>query len=119
MRSVLEGEILATDPKPFKMVKSVFQSCMNKELIEKRGMEPLRSVLKKLGGWPVLEGSSWKGDGFKWYEQMYRHREMGYSVDYFYDFSVTTDLKVHITLQITQELLCKLLEELQLEDNGS
>ena len=51
-------------------------------------------VLKELGGWPVLEGSKWNGDGFKWYEQMYRHREIGFSVDYFYDFSVSTDLKV-------------------------
>ena len=90
----MEGDILATDPKPFQMAKSVFQSCMNKELIEKRGVEPLMEVLKELGGWPVLEGSKWNGDGFKWYEQMYKHREIGFSVDYFYDFSVSTDLKV-------------------------
>ena len=30
---------------------------------------------------------------FRRYEQVYKFREYGYSVDYFVDFSVTTDLK--------------------------
>ena len=34
MRGLLEGEIKASDPKPFQMAKSVFQSCMDKETIE-------------------------------------------------------------------------------------
>ena len=93
MRALLEGDIHATDPKPFQMVKSVFQSCMNRELIEARGLEPVRAILKKLGGWPLLEGSDWNGKGFKWHELIYKFREMGFSVDYFYDFSVVTDLK--------------------------
>ena len=76
------------------MAKAVYQSCMNKELIERRGLEPVKAVLKRLGGWPLLEGAGWDGAGFRWYEQMYRHRELGFSVDYFYDFSVSTDLKV-------------------------
>jgi predicted metalloendopeptidase len=89
----LEGDIEASEPKPFQMAKSVFQSCMNKERIEERGFTPLKSVLKKMGGWPLLEGPSWDQDGFKWYEMVYKFRDMGYSVDYFVDFSVTTDLK--------------------------
>ena len=89
----MEGEIAASEPKPFRMAKSVFQSCMNKERIEELGFSPLKSVLKKMGGWPLLEGSSWDQDGFKWYEMVYKFRENGYSVDYLVDFSVTTDLK--------------------------
>ena len=91
---MLGGDIVATEPKPFQMAKSVYQSCMNKELIEKKGLEPVKSILKKLGGWPLLEGIEWKDEGFKWYEQMYKHREHGFSVDYIIDFSVSTDLKV-------------------------
>ena len=91
---MLGGEILATEPKPFQMAKSVYQACMNKELIEQRGLEPAKAIIKRLGGWPLLEGADWAGEeGFKWYEQMYRHRELGFSVDYLYDFSVSTDLK--------------------------
>ena len=91
---MLGGDIVATEPKPFQMAKSVYQSCMNKELIEKKGLEPVKNILKKLGGWPLLEGIEWKDEGFKWYEQMYNHREHGFSVDYIIDFSVSTDLKV-------------------------
>jgi len=93
VRGLLGGDIVATEPKPFQMAKSVYQSCMNKELIEKKGLEPVKSILKKLGGWPLLEGIEWKDEGFKWYEQMYNHREHGFSVDYIIDFSVSTDLK--------------------------
>ena len=94
MRGLLGGEIKATEPKPFQMAKSVYQACMNKELIEQRGLEPVMAIIKRLGGWPLLEGAEWTGEkDFKWYEQMYRHRDLGFSVDYLYDFSVSTDLK--------------------------
>jgi len=93
VRGLLEGEIKASDPKPFQMAKSVFQSCMDKETIEAAGLEPLKVILKKLGGWPLLEGPAWNEEGYKWYEMNYKFRENGYSVDYLVDFSVTTDLK--------------------------
>ena len=67
---------------------------MNKELIEQRGLEPVKAIIERLGGWPLLEGADWAREkDFKWYEQMYRHRDLGFSVDYLYDFSVSTDLK--------------------------
>ena len=93
VRGLLEGGIEASDPKPFLMAKSVFQSCMNKEKIEELGITPLKRVLRRMGGWPLLEGNSWDKDDFKWYDMVYRFRDMGYSVDYLVDFSVTTDLK--------------------------
>jgi len=93
VRGLLEGEIKPNDPKPFQMAKSVFQSCMDKETIEANGLEPLKMILKKMGGWPLLEGPAWNEEGYKWYEMTYKFRENGYSVDYLVDFSVTTDLK--------------------------
>ena len=66
---------------------------MNKEVIGERGVAPLLSVLKAMGGWPVLEGPSWDRDGFKWYEMVYRFRDMGYPVDYLIDFKVVLDVK--------------------------
>lgn len=50
-------------------------------------------LLKKLGGWPVLEGDNWDAGSFSWLQSVYKFREVGFSVDYFLDFSVTTDLK--------------------------
>ena len=89
----MEGGIEASDPKPFRMAKSVFQACMDKEKIEERGLAPLLSILKRMGGWPVIEGYSWYQGVFKWYDMVYKFRDMGYSVDYLVDFSVTMDLK--------------------------
>ena len=85
--------LFPSNPKPYRLVKSLYQSCMNKEVIGERGVAPLLSVLKAMGGWPVLEGPSWDRDGFKWYEMVYRFRDMGYPVDYLIDFKVVLDVK--------------------------
>lgn len=93
VRGLLEIPVSGEEPKPFKLVKAVFQSCMNTELITDLGLQPLKNILKSLGGWPVLEGAAWSPEGFKWYESVYKFRKQGYSIDYLVDFSVTTDLK--------------------------
>ena len=49
-------------------------------------------MVKKLGGWPVLE-KDWNDGEFSWKDSVYKFRKEGFSVDYFIDFSVTTDLK--------------------------
>ena len=90
---LLEDPNHPNEPKPFRMARDVYKSCMDKERIESLGTEPLKGILTALGGWPVLEGESWDGANYIWYEQVYKFRAMGYSVDYFVDFSVTTDLK--------------------------
>lgn len=95
---LLEENSQPGESKPIRMAKDLFKSCMDKENIEAIGLDPIKAILKQLGGWPVLEGEEWdkKYNGDKpyiWYEQVYKFRELGYSVDYFVDFSVTTDLK--------------------------
>lgn len=62
-------------------------------LIEERGLDHVKILLKKLGGWPVLEGTEWNVGEFTWLQSVYKFRDAGFSVDYFIDFSVTTDLK--------------------------
>lgn len=60
--------------------------------IEELGLEPSKTVLKRLGGWPVLE-ENWDEGSFDWRQSVYKFRKEGFSVDYFFDFSVTADLK--------------------------
>ena len=50
-------------------------------------------MLDKFGGWPVVIGDSWNEEEFVWYEMIYKFREVGYSIDYFVDFSIVADLK--------------------------
>ena len=93
---LLEEDPDSNDAKPFIMPRAVYKYCMDKEQIEHLGLQPLRDILKALGRWTGLEGPgctrSLKGKTFNWYQQVYKFRCMGYSVDSFVDFSVTTDL---------------------------
>ena len=89
----MESEIEGEEPKPFRMAKAVYQSCMDTETIERMGLGPLKKVLKEMGGWPLLEDNWSEGENYKWYDMIYKFRDHGYSVDYMVDFSVTTDLK--------------------------
>lgn len=66
---------------------------MNKTAIESDGMKNINQILKELGGWPLLEGSNWNDGEFDWRQSVYKFRKVGYSVDYFMDFSVGVDVK--------------------------
>jgi neprilysin len=45
--------------------KNLFKSCMNYDIIEKRGIAPLLELLEKFGGWPLLD-DSWDEKKFDW-----------------------------------------------------
>lgn len=92
---ILEEESPRGEAKPFRMARDVYKSCMDIGKIEEMGLEPIKKIINDLGGWPVLLGpdEAWVDTNYIWYEQVYKFRKYGYSVDYFIDFSVTTDLK--------------------------
>ena len=88
MRELVEGDITAGEAKPFRLVKSMYKSCMNQKKIEEKGLAPLKSIPKDLGGWPLLEGDSWKQEGYKWCNMVYKFREEGIPLNNFVDVSV-------------------------------
>ncbi|KAJ6637130.1 Neprilysin-4 [Pseudolycoriella hygida] len=45
--------------------RDLYASCMNYELLEKRGIKPLLDLLDSLGGWPALD-AKWKAENFNW-----------------------------------------------------
>lgn len=93
LRSSIEEKSTQDEPKPFRLAKNLYKACMNKSAIEEQGLAPLHKILKSLGGWPVLDGDAWKDDDFEWTKSVYKFRKIGYSVDYFIDFSIGVDLK--------------------------
>ncbi|XP_029033207.1 neprilysin-2 isoform X2 [Osmia bicornis bicornis] len=93
LRTSIEEKSPPNEPKSFRLAKNLYKACMNKTVIEEQGLDPLIKILEKLGGWPVLEGDNWNKSEFNWTDSVYRFRKMGYSVDYFIDFSIGVDLK--------------------------
>lgn len=45
--------------------QNLYESCMNDELLAKRGVEPLLTLLDTLGGWPVIS-PNWNESKFDW-----------------------------------------------------
>ncbi|CAG0881750.1 unnamed protein product [Cyprideis torosa] len=95
LRLLVQEEIKEKEPAPFIMLKQVYKSCMDKGTIAKLGEEVLHDVLRKMGGWPILEGDDWdeKNKDLKWTDLVFISRDLGFSVDNFLDFSVVTDIK--------------------------
>lgn len=54
--------------------KYLYESCMNADILERRGIEPLMQLLKSLGGWPVLDGDAWNRTAFDWLQLASRLR---------------------------------------------
>ncbi|XP_035741301.1 neprilysin-2-like isoform X2 [Vespa mandarinia] len=93
LRTSIEEKSPSNEPRPFTLAKIFYKTCMNNKAIEEKGLEPLLNILQVLGGWPVLEGDTWKEENFNWKDSVYKFRTKGYSVDYFIDFSIGVDLK--------------------------
>jgi len=93
LRFILEEDARVEDDSVFQMAKDVYKACMDEELLEEVGLGPLQTMLHSMGGWPVLEGSSWDEESFSWVETVYKFRRNGYSTDYLIDFSIVTDSK--------------------------
>lgn len=93
IRTLLDEPVSQNEPTPFLLAKTFYQACMNRTLIEERGTVPLISMLRHLGGWPLLDGDRWDENSFHWINSVYKFRAAGYSVDYFIDFSIGVDVK--------------------------
>ena len=47
---------------------------MDLDKIEEVGLDPLKTMLKEMGGWPILEGDNWDENKFSWIETVYTFR---------------------------------------------
>ncbi|XP_057333847.1 neprilysin-2-like isoform X2 [Microplitis mediator] len=93
LKPIVETDMSSNMSKSFRLVKNFYNICMNKTAIEKHGLAPLLSKLKKLGGWPVLEGDNWKEDEFNWTNSIYLLKNMGYSLKYLLGVEIGSDIK--------------------------
>ena len=66
LRDILEANDTTDDSIVFKQAKDQYMACMDLAKLEEIGLQPLKDMLKKFGGWPVLE-DNWDESNFKWY----------------------------------------------------
>lgn len=94
LRSLISDKVDPNDSEPFNMAKRLYKACMNKTVIEERGLRPLFDITDKLGGWPVVKGDEWDSKSeWSWTWAVKEFRKVGYSMDYIFDFSIGIDLK--------------------------
>lgn len=105
LRALISDETKPGESKPFTLAKNLYKACMNKTLIEDRGLKPVFDKLETLGGWPVLKGDRWDDDSsWDWQQAVKNFRKVGYSMDYIFDFSVGVDLKKSVSRTIDVSL---------------
>lgn len=93
LRKIINEPPQSNEAKPFRLAKNLNLACLNKTIIEDRGIKPLADILESYGGWPVVKGDSWADSGFDWTEAMKKFRRMGLDTRVIFTFSVITDLK--------------------------
>ncbi|KAB0797758.1 hypothetical protein PPYR_08751 [Photinus pyralis] len=93
LRVVLEENVTVQEPRPFKLVKRTYQTCMNTTAIELDGLTTIKSILEKLGGWPVVQGCKWNQEKFDWKRSVYKFRNFGYDFNYFIAVDTAADIK--------------------------
>lgn len=93
LRVIVDEPVSPNDIQPIVNAKNMYKLCMDEGKIEKLGSEPVKQVLKRMGGWPVLEGNAWDVGAFSWIETVYKFRNEGFSVDYIIDFAISIDSK--------------------------
>lgn len=93
LRVIINEEELPNESKPFLLAKRLNKACLNKTIIEQRGIKPLADMLESYGGWPVVKGDLWSEDTFNWLDMIKKFRQTGLDTSIIFSFAVTTNLK--------------------------
>lgn len=63
------------------------------ELIDKRGLKPMKAILESLGGWPVLEGKNWAENTWFWQKLLLKLHLGGFNSNYLFFATIDVDMK--------------------------
>ena len=66
----------------YKKAKTFYKSCINEKKRNELGIKPLKEILAKAGGWPVVEGDSWNGKDYDIWKQSILLKQMGLGSGY-------------------------------------
>lgn len=86
---MLQKPVEYNEPKAFQALKKFFRSCLDEVGIEKEGVDTIKKVLNRLGGWPILDGGKWNDKNFSLEELLIKLRQEGYDYMQLFYFGTT------------------------------
>lgn len=111
LNEVMKSPVVEQDIQPFRNVKVFYQSCVNKgesrtvfwqhlelscpfpiDMIGKLGLDPIKSLLTSMGGWPVIL-ESWDETSWSWQEMVIVLETIGFPSNFLFELSVTPNQK--------------------------
>lgn len=66
---------------------------MRLDKIKEQGIEPIKQILKTIGGWPLLEADNWNETKFTLTDSTYKLKTKGYIVNCLFQIGVDVDPK--------------------------
>lgn len=92
--TILAEEHPLNESRPFVLAKNLYQSCLNKSIIDERGLLPLKELINSYGGWPVVDADVWstRQEDWDWKNVTKQFRHDGFEINQIFAFSVSPDL---------------------------
>ena len=91
LRKILEMDGSA-DTKVLRKVKNFYKSCMNMNMINKRGDLPMKKLIEYLGSWPMTKNAQWNEEKWNLYDILLKiHHEFTSSGGPLFSLHVSDD----------------------------
>ena len=90
VRQIVTSDITPDDISPFVLVKEFYKKCYNRTEIDLLGSKPLFDIIKKFGGWPVLN-PNWNENDFHWQQTLDDFFEHGFITNFLLEFFISVD----------------------------
>lgn len=93
LKPIIEDELVVKESTVFELVNKLYRSCMNVDQIEELGMHQFNSILRRIGGSPMVDGAEWDEMAFNWVESIRQMRDIGLPTNHFFDVAVIPDFE--------------------------
>ncbi|KAJ8664532.1 hypothetical protein QAD02_006194 [Eretmocerus hayati] len=91
LRTMINEPPEEAESEAFKKLKAYYRNCLQRESPEDTGAKDLKELFTQLGGWPLIEGSSWDESEFDWKIMMSKFRKVGLNHDHFIRLAIIPD----------------------------
>ncbi|XP_051164803.1 endothelin-converting enzyme 1-like [Leptopilina boulardi] len=105
LKDIIEKPLSSEDTEPLVFEKKWYNSCMDEDRIKKKGLEPLKKIIDKIGGWPmVMNTTEWEKKEITWQDVVYYYVDIvgGYGLFTIGTSSNPKNSTLHM-IAITQE----------------